>query len=312
MPRTKEDIIGWCSNDDEEDPRIENMGYLATEMYNRFKILHCQFLNKGRYEHRNDLMFLLNEMLKRGYIDQKDYEKGVATLDVEFKIEEEGFEQLLHSTLSYLLAYDKEELRGLMKEFKEDGEEENKEEIEKLEKLVYTFFNEDFLHGLYGKPILPMIEEIMSALESSSIAKSSMQRLRSLLNDIKNTRYRVKSVMERVKNANGDDQLHVLQQLAKEELLSDEQFQKMIELEDMTMPAVVDIIKETKTGQGLKFLPRSIVGLSKKLPILIEELVKTGMSRVKRELSGVFEELLRQGGVTLKQYLQIKEDNNIL
>ena len=287
------------------------MSYLAKELYNRFKILHCQFLKKGRYEHRNDLMFLLNEMLRRGYIDQKDYEKGVATLDVEFKIEEEGFEQLLHSTLSYLLAYDKEELRGLMKEFKEDGEEENEEEIGKLEKLVYTFFNEDFLHG---KPILPMIEEIMSALESSSIAKSSMQRLRSLLNHITNTRYRVKSVMERVKNAtdNGDDQLHVLQQLAKEEMLSDEQFQKMIELEDMTMPAVVDIIKETKTGQGLKFLPRSIVGLSKKLPVLIEELVKTGLSRVKREVSGVIEELLRQGGITLKQYLQIKEDNNIL
>ena len=78
------------------------------------------------------------------------------------------------------------------------------------------------------------------------------------------------------------------------------------------MPAVVDIIKETKTGQGLKFLPRSIVGLSKKLPVLIEELVKTGLSRVKREVSGVIEELLRQGGITLKQYLQIKEDNNIL
>ena len=112
--------------------------------------------------------------------------------------------------------------------------------------------------------------------------------------------------------ANGDDQLHVLQQLAKEELLSQEQFKKIMELDDKTLPAVADIIIETKSGQGLKFLPRTIVGLSKKLALLIEELGKTGMSRVKRELEGVIDELLRQGGVTLEQYLKIKEDNNIL
>ena len=45
MPRTKEDVTGWCSSDDddEEDPKIENMTTLAKELYKRFKFLHCQF-----------------------------------------------------------------------------------------------------------------------------------------------------------------------------------------------------------------------------------------------------------------------------
>ena len=32
---------------------------------NRFKILHCQFSLDGKYENRIDLVFLLNEMLRK-------------------------------------------------------------------------------------------------------------------------------------------------------------------------------------------------------------------------------------------------------
>ena len=38
MPRTKEDITGWCSEEEDEDPKIEDLGPLAKELYNRSKI----------------------------------------------------------------------------------------------------------------------------------------------------------------------------------------------------------------------------------------------------------------------------------
>ena len=314
MPRTKEDIMGWCSNDDDEDPRIEDMGYLAKELYNRFKTLHCEFLKKGRYEHRNDLMFLLNEMVRRGFIDQKGYEKALATLDVVFNEEEnaDGFKKLLHSTVSYMLAYDKKELRELLDEFEDVVEEEEgyAEDISKLEKLVHTYFRKDFLDG---EPILPMIEEILRRLEDSNIAKSSQQRFKTLLKDVENNRYRVHSVLTRLKEVEEDrDIKHVLQQLAKEELLSEEEFQKIVELEEVALPIVADIIKESKTGQGIKFLPRTVVGLTAKLPLLEKELKETGLTSVRDELSAVLEELYRQEGIPYQHYFTLKKDNNIL
>ena len=56
MPRTKEDVMGWCSSEDdddegdEEDQKIKDMTPLENELYNRFKILHCQYLRNGQYE----------------------------------------------------------------------------------------------------------------------------------------------------------------------------------------------------------------------------------------------------------------------
>ncbi len=318
MPRTKEDITGWCSEEEDEDPRIEDMGPLAKELYNRFKILHCQFLNKGHYEHRNDLMFLLNEMLKRGFIDQKGYEKGVASLDVDIPADseeedaEETFEKLRHSTLHYLIAEDKEELRELLKEFKEETEEgdEYTEDVSKLEELTHAYFLDEFLEG---KPIQPMIEGIMRRLESSSIAKSSQLRFKTLLKDVNNNRHRVYSILQRIKDADdADNILLALQQLAREELLSEEQYQKIAGLEEITLPIVADIIKESKVGQGLKCLPRTVVGLSAKIPLLVKELKETGHACVRNELAGVLEELYRQEGIPFKQYFRLKKDNNIL
>ena len=154
----------------------------------------------------------------------------------------------------------------------------------------------------------------MGRLEQTNIAKSSQHRLKMLLNDIKNNRYRVNSILQQLNDADGDkDRIKdALEQLAREDLLSDEQFEKILELEDITLPAVADIIKGTKLGQGLKFLPRTIVGLTAKLPLLLEELSRTGQSRVKKEVAGVLEELLRQGGVSLHKYQEIKDENNIL
>ena len=101
MPRTKEEILGWCNEsegDDEDEDVVEELVQLnsklellpsaAKELYYRFKMLHCQFLRHGKYENRNYLVFLLNEMLRRKFITQDDCQKAMY-MDIEMVEEEE-------------------------------------------------------------------------------------------------------------------------------------------------------------------------------------------------------------------------------
>ena len=77
FPRTKEGVMDWCRDEDDDDDddggeeeyirhnlKVEKLQTIAKELYNRFKILHCQLLRHGKYENRNDLVFLLNEMTR--------------------------------------------------------------------------------------------------------------------------------------------------------------------------------------------------------------------------------------------------------
>ena len=57
-----------------------------------------------------------------------------------------------------------------------------------------------------------------------------------------------------------DNEQDILKRLTREELLSEEQYKKLSALEDLTdLEAVADIMKDTKVGQGLKFLPRTFI-----------------------------------------------------
>ena len=94
MPRTKEEVMDWCSNEDEDDdgeeeqvyrnPKMWKLSKSTKELYNRFKILHCRYLQCGKYENRNYFIFLLDEMLRH-----EIPEKAVDTLDVEMSDGEE-------------------------------------------------------------------------------------------------------------------------------------------------------------------------------------------------------------------------------
>ena len=86
-----------------------------------------------------------------------------------------------------------------------------------------------------------------------------------------------------------------------------------MELEDITLPVVADIVKDTKVGQGLNFLPRTLSALTKKLHLLLtSDSVDTKLSSVKREVAGILDELLRRGDISLKRYQHIKDEHNIL
>ena len=91
-----------------------------------------------------------------------------------------------------------------------------------------------------------------------------------LVDDINNNRYRVRSILTRLSNSQ-DDIKTIAKVLAREELLSKEQFEKLTELEELDLPAVALIIKDTKIGRGIKFLPRKLSDLVKSLQTLHTE-----------------------------------------
>ena len=89
-----------------------------------------------------------------------------------------------------------------------------------------------------------------------------------LTGDIKSNQYRFHSISTRLDDAQDkEDMLFILKQLVAEELLLPEQFEQLSELEQMDLPTIALVIKDTKVGQGLKFLPRKLNHLLKSLQI---------------------------------------------
>ena len=114
-----------------------------------------------------------------------------------------------------------------------------------------------------GNPILPIIYDLLRELENSSIPLYKHLRLKMLIDDIDQNQYCVKSVFKWLDSGEGNEQ-DILKRLTREELFSEEQFKKLYTLEDLTdLEAVADIVKDTKVGQGVKFLPRMLNGLHK-------------------------------------------------
>ena len=78
-----------------------------------------------------------------------------------------------------------------------------------------------------------------------------------------------------------------MQSVALEELLSEEQhleLDKALLEDELDSSRIVDIIRGTKVGQGLKFLPRKLNDLVKSLQIWLEQLTETGRSDVRKKV----------------------------
>ena len=119
-----------------------------------------------------------------------------------------------------------------------------------------------------------------------------------LIDDIDQNGYRVKSVFKMLDGAEDNEQ-DILKRLTREELLPEEQFMKLSTLEDFTdLEAVADIVKDTKVGQGLKFIPRTLDGLHKSWQLLQKELGEIqltdlkGSGMIRNHLAAVLQELI--------------------
>ena len=116
----------------------------------------------------------------------------------------------------------------------------------------------------------------------------------------------------------GGEEDFALKQLVLEELLSEEEHLKLADAlpeEEINSSPLVDVIKDMKIGQGLKFLPRKLADLTKNLQIWVEELVDAGESDVRNKVAGLLEELLRRKGISHREgwsygNMVIQKDDN--
>ena len=66
-----------------------------------------------------------------------------------------------------------------------------------------------------------------------------------------------------------------------------EQFEKISELKNIDLSTIANTFKDTKVGEGINFLWRTIVGLTKTLPLLLSELTETGMKQIRKEIAAM-------------------------
>ena len=169
-PRTKGEIVGFSDDDsiisDDSDsdesidisnikPKVKFLPATIEGLCERFRTLWTAFTRQGKYEHRNEIMFLLDEVLRQEAIIRDDYTKlnnilaeslgsgiDAAESPKEEAMEEEvpeyaeesskdktdldgetsQLKKLVQSTFEYSIQPDKKELIELIKEFREDAD----------------------------------------------------------------------------------------------------------------------------------------------------------------------------------------------
>ena len=290
-------------DDEENDDNQESHGvkFLLTNrigLEKRFKKLFHEFTKEKKLENRTELAFLLDEMLRQGYVTPKEYESFNIVL-ADSLAEKDDIWKHIQSTTRLLIKDDKEELDKLIDEFKSEAGDDFVGIVLELEKLVEQYLN--------GKVTMTDILNISRGLENSSILLSKQYRFKMLLNDIAGNRHRVQTIFRRLNEAKDENTLN---QLVREQLLSPEQYEKLKTHADaaLDLNVIADVIKNTKVGRGLKFLPRTIDDLKTKLHGLIKDTTTMGLDAIKNELLAILDELLHKRGITKDEHTSINND----
>ena len=193
----------------------------------------------------------------------------------------------------------------LMEDIKDEIGEEFMDIILNIEQLIEEFFVEEFVDG---ETIRPQINALLNQLENSKIPKSKQHRIKMLLDDIEKNRHRVEQIFQRLMDTeNKDEMLHVLKTLVREEHLSDDHFERLAELEDPDLDTIKKVITDTKVGEGLKFLPRTISNLRYTLQSLLMELKENASAVLKSKITAIMEELLRRNAIRVGEYENLKK-----
>ena len=165
--------------------------------------------------------------------------------------------QLIHNTFDYVTEHDQQELMNLIEDFRSDVSVEFIDAVELLEELIEKYIGDEFLTA--GDLVLSEIHDVMRRLQSSNLPKSKLIKLKLLVNDLEKNRLRINSILIRLNGVESEEQfLEILKNLIREELITSEQYEDLKDNFIAELPVIADIIRDTKIGQGLKFLPRSM------------------------------------------------------
>ena len=201
--------------------------------------------------------------------------------------------RIIKETVDYVIRLDKEELSGLLMELRDEvGTGEFLDVLIDLDLLAGKFLENEFDDGVL---LLPLIEEKQAALEASAASPSKLLRMKILLDDLQNNRHRIEEIFQGIDDAE-ENEGDIWKILVREGLISDEQFEELGELENTEIEKISSILKGTKIGQGISFLPTTLSALR----YTFGQLWKAGDG--KNKILPVLKELLRRGGVNDEQY----------
>ena len=297
----------------------------ASELFKEFE--------KGKYTVRNELVFIFDELKRRGEIEPEEYRRlndhlsakqgsGLTMQEEDDSNEEmEEEEDMLDvvgrkivDTSQYLIEHDKRELERMFVFF-EDKVDTYYEDVAKLRELAESWIGE----VINGKdPSLDNIRNLLNKLEESKILKSSLIRFETILKDIQENRYRVTDVLRPMSPvleypSNAEDQLCALNRLAASETITDSQYNelkgKMEEGRDLD--DVISVLKQTKIGRGIKFLPRLTNDLFDKLKDWIALYADEKTGQLRGKLLAILDELLQRKAISKRDYQDKIEQHDL-
>ena len=137
-----------------------------------------------------------------------------------------------------------------------------------------------------------------------------------VLKDIFKNRYRVTNIVERMDgvlshpNVSAKDVSDVLKSLLREGFISKEQYDVLSEDDNLNLDKVISVIKTTKIGRGINFLPRETSDLQKKLCDWATSYPDEQQPDLKGNIMAALHELRFQKVLTKRGYNDILKDMN--
>ena len=159
-------------------------------------------------------------------------------------------------------------------------------------------------------------KRLVTLSSSKTISKSKLHRIEMLLREISRNRARVQDILQRMDMVLTDDVnedvLRMLKLLTREQLLSEVQYLKLTEMEkDFDIDKLISVIKDTKIGRGLDFLPRKTNDLMDQLKVWLSDFAEEGTGVIRDKTLAVLAELLQRKAISQKEYNNIKTENNV-
>ena len=200
-------------------------------------------------------------------------ENGDEDMDYEDEIKAEKeammeFEDKISKLVEYLTLHDVEEVGKILNNLEDN--EISEEDTKLLRKLVKDWINHDGVGE--EEPNIKDIEEVLKKIQSHGANRSELLRLTMALKDIKKNYYRVSDILRRMKlifddeNANAENVADGIKGLIRDDLISEEQFNELIQMiHDLDIEQLIKVIRTTKSGRGIDFLPRNTKDLYQKV-----------------------------------------------
>ena len=301
------DFDDLSEQESDDSPDIEFLPGDIAELQNRAKEVLKEFGN-GKYDNRNELVTILDNLKARGVIKSEDYRNVNDYLSSKQQSEEEkDVESHISDTVQHLIQHDVKAIERLLEIFLEKGGETVGEDVEKLGNLVETWVyanihdKETMLKDL--KRLLTRIYTSNANMFGSEVPRFSFFQFEKILNDIIENHHRVDEVIRRLDQENSAEE--TLNRLYLSKYINNEQYENLkvkIEEGKMDLDEVIFQLKQFKVGQGLSFLPRLTSDLINKVKEGVAIYAKEKSSCLRKTLLAMLNELLERKAISKRDY----------